>query len=53
MELNTQLRIKELEISGVRAFPGAMSEPSFDVSKHIKFVSIFSENKVDKHFSHF
>ena len=34
MELSTQVRIKELEVRGVRFSSGETSEASFDVSKH-------------------
>ena len=53
MELNMQLKMKELEICGIRDSPGDKTEIPFDVSKHIRFVLIFSESEVDKYFMHF
>ena len=51
--LNMQLKMKELEIRGIRDSSGDKTEIPFDVSKHIRFVPIFSESEVDKYFLHF
>ena len=53
MELNMQLKMKELEIRGIRDSSGDKTDVPFDVSKHIRFVPIFSESEVDKYFLHF
>ena len=56
-ELVAQLKIKELELKGITAIDAGVTEkadrPSFDVSKHIRFVPTFSETEVDKYFLHF
>ena len=56
-ELAVQLKLKELELKGTTAIDTRATEkpdgPSFDVSKHIRFMPTFSENKVDKYFLHF
>ena len=53
MELNMQLKMKELEIRGIRDSSGDKTEVPFDVSKHIRFVPIYSQSEVDKYFLHF
>ena len=53
MELNMQLKMKELEIRSIRDSSGDKTDVPFDVSKHIRFVPIFSESEVDKYFLHF
>ena len=56
-EIAAQLKLKELEMKGTTGIDtGAMEKadgPSFDVSKHIRFVPTFSKTKVDKYFLHF
>ena len=56
-ELATQLKLKELELRSASAVSIEETErtvaPSFDVSKHIRFVPTFSETEVDKYFLHF
>ena len=56
-ELAAQLKLKELELKGTTTIDiGATEkadEPSFNVSKHIRFMPTFSKTEVDKYFLHF
>ena len=51
------MKLKELELKGITAIDTGATEkadgPSFDVSKHIRFVPTFSKTEVDKDFLHF
>ena len=54
-ELALQVQLKELEVranKGTTVVPEVVT-PSFDVSKHIRFVPDFREAEVDKYFLHF
>ena len=53
LKLSMQLKMKELEVWGDKSSSGETAEASFDVSKHIKSVPMFSEIEVDKYFLHF